>query len=181
MSDERLTDEQVIARLAQAGVTASNCPVCGRVKETEGGLMGFHYLAESVDICPGSGKDLLEADKTFKKMTKGLHLDLPTSTADYADLAAKDARAKLEFLMLMVEKGNRVVGTSGEEFCGCVPCIVREVLFVVWPYAAQGEVTDIINHLTQESTREGLSKPERKAAKHIAQQIAEQQYGSHVE
>lgn len=187
-----MTNQEIIDRLKGLGIRATVCPNCGRVKEVQDDRIVHHYVLNTPVECQGSGVCVLgDVEQAFEQIACRLDLEVPRHGTDYLRMAGEEAKARLEGLFASLERAAEVAATlvpegtpvftsvtspSGEQFCGCVSCIVREVMILVWPYAAQGEVSDIVNYLMTEASREGLNKPMRKACQHIADHIAEGAY-----
>jgi hypothetical protein len=186
-----LSNEEIIARLKKAGVQAVSCPSCGKVKEVQDDKVVTHYWTGEL-ICEGSGTDTLgDVQAAFDALVGELPHG-PQTSDDYLELAGVAAKDVLEGLLEAIDSGVRaaqkmgvpedvpvfvtVQTPTGNEFCGCTNCIIREVMLAVWPFAVQAEANDIVAYLSTEASREGLPKPVRKACQHIAEQIAEQHY-----
>lgn len=188
-----LSNDEIIKRLRQAGVEATSCHCCGRVKEVQDGRIVFHYVNATEIICEGSNTEVLgDISQRLAEIEKIEFSEVhgPQNSDDYLALAGESAKEHMESLFEALEQASAVAlenlpedavviltvkGNSGD-FCGCTTCIVREVMTVVWPFAVQAEASDIVNYLQRESSREGLPKPIRKACQHIADQIAEHHY-----
>ena len=172
-----LTNDEVIEQLTQRGIRATACPSCGRVKEVRDDRVAIHYLPAphpSGTICEGSDTDLLgDVEHTFERLVGPIADQMPQTCEDYGEMAAQEAVERMTFLLEAVETQGEVVGPSGEPFCGCVPCIVRETLLTVWPYACHAQFTDTIDFLTDQADLESLPVPVRKAAQVLAEKIIE--------
>lgn len=170
MTTEPLSNDEVIARLSAAGVRATACLECGKVKEVRDDRVVVHY-ADAPRICPGSNRDLLgDVEAAFLRLTADL--DGPHTPDDFGAVAAEEATDTLSLLLAQVEEAaGPVPGPSGADFCGCVPCIVRETLYAAWGYATHAQFVATTEWLMTEASREGMTKTERAVAQELAERL----------
>lgn len=172
-----LSNDEIIARLTAEGIRAVACLACGKVKEVVNDKVVMHY-ATPPTLCPGSNFDTLgDVDETFATLTHGI--EVPQTPDDYGRMATETAVGILQALLQAVEDngGKQVQGASGEIFCGCVSCIVREVLVASWGYACHAQFIDITDFLMSEASKEGMDRAHRDAAARLAQRIIDRQSG----
>ena len=180
-----LTNDEIIARLTADGIRATACQDCGKVKEVVDDKVIFHYDRTGIAVCSGSNADLLgDVEAVFERLVAPVTEEQSDDECErLGRMAAEEAVERLGFLLEAVEvhdgvnSDSKVLGASGEEFCGCVPCIVREVVLTVWPYACHAQFTDIIEFLTTKADLREEPVPVRKAAQALAEQIIERHAG----
>lgn len=171
-----MTNDELIAKLLSVGVRATACSVCGKVKEVVDDRVVIHYSAIPPILCGGSDMDLLgDVEHVFEQMVADV--EVPRSPEDYGAMAAHHAVETLTGLIGVVEKGMEIEGPSGEPFCGCIPCVVREVMYAVWGFATHAQFVHIVDFLTAAASKEGEKIEVRKAAQMLAEAIIEEHSG----